>query len=83
MYKHRVKSSISVLESYHEKAKLGDSFEFSVFLESLCDSQCTSYILGNLGTLAEVLKEKDACYLIDHFQHYDYNAAQVLDELVK
>lgn len=83
MYRDSVKRSISVLQGYHEKARLGDGFAFSVFLESLCDSQCTSYILGNLETLAEVLKEKDACYFIDHFQHYDYQAAQVLDELVK
>ena len=80
---HMVKSAITMLQKYHEKAIHGDGFGLSVFLESLCDFQCTSYILGDLQTLARVLKEKEAYHLIDYFQLYDYKAAQVLDELVK
>ncbi|WP_050180635.1 hypothetical protein [Domibacillus robiginosus] len=62
-----VKSAITVLMGYHEKARIGDHFELSVFLDGLCDPDCTSYILRDLQTLADVLKEKEALYLIDYF----------------
>ncbi|QIZ09372.1 hypothetical protein HFZ78_23945 [Priestia megaterium] len=41
-----------------------------------------TYILWDLNTLADALREHDAIFLIDEIAKYDYKAAQQLDVLL-
>jgi len=77
--KNFIKQSVSALITHYNE----DRAVFLMFLEGLCDSESPYYILKDLQTLAEVMKEKEAIYLIDEIEKYDYKAAQVLDQLVK
>jgi hypothetical protein len=58
-------------------------FFFWRYLESCCNSEYEElYILDDLALLAEVLKEKDAHFLIDPIMLYDRLSGQHLERLL-
>lgn len=75
MRKSEIGQAVSIALDYYNRNTIDDRVNFSIFFESLCDSESMTYILWDLNTLADALQEHNAPFLIDEIAKYDYRAA--------
>ena len=83
MSKENMKTLVEILMKYFEGKTETERGIFLTFLEGIADSEGQYYCMDKLHTLAEVIREQEAYFLIDELERYDYKAAMVLDELIK
>lgn len=58
-----------------------ERYKFDRQIRIACNSESKRYLLDDLHTLAEILREKDCEYLVDRIFFYD-DVAQKLNEIL-
>ena len=59
-----------------------ERYKFDRQIRKACDSDSKRYLLDDLHTLAQILKDNDCEYLVDRIFFYDDDVAQKLNEIL-
>jgi hypothetical protein len=79
MQKQNLSNAVSTLIKHHKNPDLPERQDFYLILEACCDRTSPYYLLNDIETLAEVIRERNATFLVEQIAKYDAIAAQNLD----